>query len=113
MTGVNFIPPVGYPRDLPVDSWAQEIPGAEPVSPGVTYITCQETEPDDLIEPEGLPVQKPAAVDTSALEYGVLQSDQLPEETHLQSQKLFVPATGAMVPVAQIPTEVTIFSCVW
>lgn len=87
-----------------MDSWTQEIPGAEPVSP---YVTHQEAEPDDLIEPEGLPGQQPVMVDTSTLEYGVLQSDQVPVERHPQDKKLFVPATGAMVPVAQIPSEVT------
>ena len=96
---------VGYHlRDPPVDSWTQEIPGAEPVSP---YVTHQEAEPDDLIEPEGLPGQQPVMVDTSTLEYGVLQSDQVPVDRRTQDQKLFVPATGAMVPVAQIPSEVT------
>ena len=96
-----------------MESYTQEIPSAEPVSPGVTYIMHQEDDPDVLIEQ----LQQPMVVDPATIEYGTLHSDQLLLELQPQDQEQFtycveetpfVPATGTAVPLAQIPKEVII-----
>lgn len=100
-------------HQVPVESYTQEIPVAEPVSPGVTYIMHQEDDPDVLIEQ----LQQPMVVDPATIEYGTLHSDQLLLELQPQDQEQFtyyveetpfVPATGTAVPLAQIPKEVII-----
>ena len=109
---IAYTPTLYHPlHEVPVDSYTQEIPSAEPLSPGVTYIMHQEDDQDALIEQ----LQQPMVVDPSMVEYGTLHSDQLLLELQPQDQEQlhyyveenpFAPATGTAVPLAQIPIEV-------
>ena len=112
LTTIAYTLTLSHPlHEVPVDSYAQEIPIAEPLSPGVTYIMHQEDDQDTLIEQ----LQQPMVVDPSIVEYGTLHSDQLLLELQPQDQEQlnyyveenpFAPATGTAVPLAQIPKEV-------